>query len=99
MFVSQGAGAFEVAARQHLMNVVKKTVQGVVFSIYPHLSMSQFSCDSSVLLDLFMECRIKCLCSYSVLCANVINLSVAACATWGGSFCGCIASSSQNSCR
>jgi hypothetical protein len=55
MFVSQGAGAFEVAARQHLMNVVKKTVQGVVFSIYPHLSMLQFSCDSSVLWDLFMQ--------------------------------------------
>jgi hypothetical protein len=55
MFVSQGAGAFEVAARQHLMNVVKKTVQGVVFSIYPHISMLQFSYDSSVLLDLFMH--------------------------------------------
>lgn len=27
--VWQGAGAFEVAARQHLMNEVKKTVQGV----------------------------------------------------------------------
>lgn len=26
----QGAGAFEVAARQHLMNEVKKTVQGVI---------------------------------------------------------------------
>jgi hypothetical protein len=50
-----GAGAFEVAARQHLMNVVKKTVQGVVFSIYPHLSMLQFSCDSSVLSDLFIQ--------------------------------------------
>lgn len=25
----QGAGAFEVAARQHLVNEVKKTVQGV----------------------------------------------------------------------
>ena len=31
MFLSfvQGAGAFEVAARQHLINEVKKTVQGV----------------------------------------------------------------------
>lgn len=27
--VLQGAGAFEVAARQHLINEVKKTVQGV----------------------------------------------------------------------
>jgi hypothetical protein len=26
----QGAGAFEVAARQHLINEVKKTVQGVI---------------------------------------------------------------------
>lgn len=26
----QGAGAFEVAARQHLLNEVKKTVQGVI---------------------------------------------------------------------
>ena len=28
-FVFQGAGAFEVAARQHLVNEVMKTVQGV----------------------------------------------------------------------
>ena len=28
-FVFQGAGAFEVAARQHLVNDVKKTVKGV----------------------------------------------------------------------
>lgn len=28
----QGAGAFEVAARQHLVNEVKKTVQGVRLS-------------------------------------------------------------------
>lgn len=27
--ISQGAGAFEVAARQHLVNEVKKTVKGV----------------------------------------------------------------------
>lgn len=26
----QGAGAFEVAARQHLINEVKKTVEGVI---------------------------------------------------------------------
>jgi T-complex protein 1 subunit zeta len=28
--VTQGAGAFEVAARQYLVNEVKKTVQGVI---------------------------------------------------------------------
>jgi len=30
----QGAGAFEVAARQHLINEVKKTVKGVCIWIY-----------------------------------------------------------------
>ena len=29
-FVIQGAGAFEVAARQYLVNEVKKTVKGVI---------------------------------------------------------------------
>lgn len=29
-FFVQGAGAFEVAARQYLSNEVKKTVQGVI---------------------------------------------------------------------
>lgn len=30
----QGAGAFEVAARQYLVNEVKKTVQGVTSSLF-----------------------------------------------------------------
>ena len=38
----QGAGAFEVAARQYLMNEIKKTIQGVfqkshLFSIYIYI--------------------------------------------------------------
>ena len=36
-FLFQGAGAFEVAARQYLVNEVKKTVQGVIELLYVFL--------------------------------------------------------------
>ena len=65
LFLVQGAGAFEVAARQYLVNEVKKTVQGVMlkdFILEPSLFSPHIHILFPYLCLLKTWCRSFCWC-------------------------------------